>query len=157
MASERDLSLTAFTRYAELHPEVDRELDRRMVEVVKRGNVVLEGRLSLWHARQARVEAFGVLVVAPEAVRAKRVAQRERRTDWEIVLQENRAREASERHRYVTLYRFDPADPAPYDIVLDSAQQSADQLADAVVERVATRQGGGATVRAQAERKTNSG
>jgi predicted cytidylate kinase len=138
LAKEHGLSLIAFGRYAQTHPDVDRELDRRMVALARRGNAVLEGRLSLWHANQAGLAALRVLVVAPELVRAQRVAQREGRTDVDAVLRENRTREASEARRYGMLYGFNPNDQTLDDLVLNSAEHSPDALADAVERMLAS-------------------
>lgn len=119
MAKERGLSLADFGAYAEKHPEVDRELDARLISVARAGGVVLEGRMSAWHVEQAAGDALTVLLVAPEDVRAERVANREH-SNFAQVLEENRVREASEAKRYREIYGFDPTDPSKYDLVVDT-------------------------------------
>ncbi|HVL49492.1 MAG TPA: cytidylate kinase family protein [Candidatus Thermoplasmatota archaeon] len=133
MARERGMDVVQFNHYSEKHPEVDHELDYRMIEVARKGHVVLEGRMSVWHARLSGARAVRVLLVAPEEVRARRVAQRENKSDVEAVLAENRERETSESLRYRTLYGMDPADPAHYDLVIDTADLTPDEIADRVV------------------------
>jgi CMP/dCMP kinase len=137
MAKEHGMSVTEFGDYAEAHPEVDTELDKRMIEVARKGGVVLEGRMVAWHIRQAHAPALKVLLEAPEEVRARRVADREGAKDWRAVLTENRHREASEAKRYREIYGFDPNDPRHYDVVIDSSTRTPDEIANAVMAHMA--------------------
>jgi CMP/dCMP kinase len=136
MAKEKSMDLVAFGKYAEEHREVDTELDRRMIEVARKRGVILEGRMAAWHVAQANVGGLKVLLEAPEDVRAKRVATREGVGDISAVLMDNRHREASEAKRYREYYGFDPNDPRHYDLVIDSAHQTPDQIADKVVAKL---------------------
>ena len=45
-AERRGLSLEAFSRLAETDHEIDRALDRGMLDIARQGDVVLEGRLA---------------------------------------------------------------------------------------------------------------
>ena len=139
LAAERGMDVVAFGRYAEARPEVDEELDRRMIELAREPDVVLDARLSAWHARQAGVPAVCVLLTVPARVAAERVARREGRSDIEAVLAENQEREQSEARRYRDLYRFDPADPTHYALVLDSSTLAPEMIADRVLDRSALR------------------
>lgn len=132
MASEHGMTLARFGEYAEEHAEIDTQLDRRMIDVARKGDCILEGRMVAWQVQQAGVPALKVLLEAPEDIRARRVAQRERRDDWEQVLKENRHREASEAKRYREIYGLDPNDPRLYDLVLPTEARLPDELADAV-------------------------
>lgn len=140
LAAERGMTLPEFDVYAEAHPEIDRELDRRMVDEARAGDVVLDARLSLWHAREAGVPALRVLLVAPEAITAARVAAREGREDVEEVGRENRERAASEVKRYLALYGMDPGDTSLYDLVLDSSKHDPDALVERVVAALEARE-----------------
>jgi len=133
LAAERGMTLAEFGKYAEAHPEVDRELDARLVKRAAEGQVILEGRMVVWQIEQARVPALRVLLVAPELVRATRVATREGKADVADVLAENRAREASEAKRYHEIYGFEPNDPSKYDLVIDTADKTPEQIADLVI------------------------
>lgn len=130
------MDLVAFGEYAEKHPEVDQQLDARMIEVARNRGVVLEGRMVAWQLQQADAGGLKVLLEAPEAVRAQRVAGREGIANVETVLVENRHREASEAKRYREYYGFDPNDPRHYDLVIDSSDKTPDQVADIVVARL---------------------
>jgi CMP/dCMP kinase len=136
MAAEHGMDVVAFSKYAEGRPEVDHELDRRMIELARGPSVVLDARLSAWHAARAEVPALRVLLTVPARVAAERVAAREGRADIEAVLAENTEREASERRRYRDLYDFDPSEVSHYDLVLDSSTMGPDEIADWVVARL---------------------
>lgn len=135
MAKEHSMSVNQFGEYAETHPEIDIELDRRMIDVAKKGGAILEGRMVAWQLREAHAAGFKVLLEAPEETRARRVADREGAKDWMQVLAENRHREASEAKRYREFYGFDPNDPRHYDLVIDSSTRTPEQIADMVVAR----------------------
>ena len=136
MAKEHGMDVNQFGEYAEEHPEIDTELDRRMIEVARKGGVILEGRMAAWQIREAHVPALKVLLEAPEEVRARRVADREGVPDWQAVLAQNRHREASEAKRYREFYGFDPNDPRHYDLVIDSSDKTPEHIANMVVAKL---------------------
>lgn len=146
MARERDMSLQEFGEYAEDNHEIDMELDDRMIEIAKRGDAVLEGRLSAWHAERASAEeeALRVLLTATEETRAERVAKREERPVDEVQ-EEMRARTASEATRYSELYDVTPDDEDLYDLVVDTEDKTPDEVAEIVLEALDARpeEGGG--------------
>jgi cytidylate kinase len=136
IAAENGMDVVAFSKHAEGRPEVDHELDRRMIELARGPSVVLDARLSAWHAAQAGVPALRVLLTVPPRVGAERVAAREKRLDVEAVQAENAEREAAEKRRYRELYRFDPSDLSHYDLVIDSSTLGPEAIADRVIERL---------------------
>ena len=136
MAKEHGMDVNAFGDYAEQHPEIDGELDRRMIEVARGRGIILEGRMVAWQLAQANAGGLRILLEAPERVRAERVARREGSQDVEAVLMQNRHREASEAKRYREFYGFDPNDPRHYDMVIDSSDKTPEQIADLVVARL---------------------
>jgi cytidylate kinase len=135
LAKEKGMDLSQFSDYAEKHPEVDRELDRRMIDVARRRGCILEGRMMAWQFAQANSGGLKVLLEAPEDVRALRVAHREGIADVSKVLLDNRHREASEAKRYREFYGFDPNDPRHYDLVIDSSNKTPEQIAEIVVAK----------------------
>lgn len=137
MAKEHSMGVNEFGEYAETHPEIDIELDRRMIDVAKKGGVILEGRMAAWQVREAHATALKVLLEAPEETRARRVAHREGVNDWMHVLTQNRHREASEAKRYREFYGFDPNDPRHYDVVIDSSTRTPEEIAALVVSKLA--------------------
>lgn len=135
MAKEHSMDLVQFGEYAEKHPEVDQQLDARMIEVARNRGVILEGRMSAWQLEKAESGGLKVLLEAPEPVRAKRVANREGIADVEAVMVENRHREASEAKRYREYYGYDPNDPRHYDMVIDSSDKTPEQIVELIIAR----------------------
>lgn len=119
MAEERGMPLNEFGAYVNAHPEIDRELDRRQVEIAREGGVVLEGRLSGYMVGAAGLDALRVwLDTAPE-IRHARVAEREGITlDAARAITEERERD--EKSRYVDFYGFDLYDTSIYDLIIDT-------------------------------------
>ncbi|MCK6554607.1 AAA family ATPase [Candidatus Binatia bacterium] len=139
-AAERGISLAEFNRLSEQDHSIDRDLDARMAAYACAGNAILEGRLAAFVARQEGVDALKVFLTASDAVRAQRVGQREG-SDWEHVLEQNRARQASDAGRYRDIYGFDLGDTSIYDIVLDTDRATPDELAEHVLAAVRERYG----------------
>ena len=131
-AKEMGISLADFGKYVEKHKEIDVELDEAMMAVLKKGDVILEGRMSGWMAANRKIHAFKVYIDAPEQVRAQRVANRESK-DVKTVLKENRVREKSERKRYLAEYGFDLLDTKCYDLVIDSGDKTPEQITELIV------------------------
>jgi cytidylate kinase len=148
-AEERGVTLAQFNALCEQDHSIDRALDARMAEYARAGNVILEGRLAGFIALQERVPALKVWLTASDDVRARRVAQREGR-DWRAVLEQNRARQASDAGRYRTIYGYDLNDTSIYDLTLASDTQGPEALADQVLAAAARRFGPDAGQRAGA-------
>lgn len=133
LAVERDMTLEEFSKYAEEHPEVDWELDRRMVRRMRDGSVLVEGRLAAWMADREGTEALKVWLDAPEEVRASRVAQREG-LKKDQALAANQVREKSEWSRYMDIYEIDLKDRSIYDLEIDTDENAPDEVARRIVE-----------------------
>jgi cytidylate kinase len=119
MAAEHSMTLNEFGAYVAAHEEVDRELDRRQVEIARGGGVLLEGRLSGYVVGAAGLEVLRVWLDADEDVRHARVAQREGITlDAARAITEERERD--EKARYLDFYGFDLYDTSIYDLIIDT-------------------------------------
>ena len=117
MAKERNLSLVEFGKIAEKDFDIDKEIDRRTLEEAKKGNVVLDGRLTAWVTRD--IADLKILLTAPLEVRVKRIAKRDNK-DYDEVFRETVEREKSELKRYKTIYEANPYDISLYDVVLNT-------------------------------------
>ncbi len=125
MAEERGMTLDEFSRYAERHPEIDRQVDRRTANAAKEGDVLIDARLAGWMAKGADVK---ILLTAPLELRVKRIARRERRR-YEDVLAETERRERSEAKRFKRSYGIDVNDHSVFDLVLNTERWSAREMA----------------------------
>ncbi len=118
MAAERGMSLVEFSRYAEGHPEVDREIDDRQRRLAK-GDSVVDGRLS----RHFLNPDLSIWLIAPAKVRAERALGRgDGHASAEEAAMAIDARDGSERERYMRFYKIDLADLAAYDLVINTGR-----------------------------------
>ena len=136
LAQKKGMTLEEFGIFAEQNPNVDRAIDKKIVEIAKKGNAILEGRLAGVMLERNGVKSTKVWIDAPLKVRAERVAKREGKT-IEFVVGEIQERERSEWDRYFKLYNIDLNDLSFYDIIIDSAPITADDVANQVQKAVA--------------------
>lgn len=132
MAAEAGLDVGEFSAVAEGNPEIDLELDQRLADRVKGGDVVLESRLAAWIVTIEHLDATRVWIDAEEGERARRVAGREG-IDHQASFEANQAREASERRRYRTYYGIDMDDRSVYDLILDSTSTAPEAIAESIL------------------------
>jgi cytidylate kinase len=131
LAAERGLDVHAFGVLAEGDPAIDLELDVRLADRGRQGDVVLESRLAGWIATNEDLAATRVWVACDPGERARRVSAREGSAPAAAAA-ENARREASEAERYLTYYGIDITDTTPYDLVVDSTSTPPDDLLAAV-------------------------
>jgi predicted cytidylate kinase len=142
-AERRGLTLEAFGTLAETDHEIDRALDRAMLDVARQGNVVLEGRLAGFMAARAGLDAFKVRLEADEEVRAARIAKREA-APVEDVRRRMQMREESDARRYRAIYDFDYYDRGLYDLVAETDDTTPEDTARQIAEgATAAQQRGG--------------
>ena len=136
---ERGMDVEAFGRYAESHPEIDRELDRAMQALATPGRLI-EARLAGPLCRKNGIPVHYVIVTASEDERARRVARRDGQT-LEEARDRIRTREASERERYLRLYGIDIDREIP-DLSVDSTVPPPAEIAAVIVAFLRSREPG---------------
>ena len=134
-AGRRGLTLAEFGALAQRDPNIDAALDDRQIFLLRKGGLILEGRLSGWLANRHRIPALKVWVVCDEAERLRRIVDRDGGT-LESQADATWAREQSEADRYRRYYGADLADTSFYDLVLDSTHTLPDALAKKVQDAV---------------------
>lgn len=132
LAAELGHTVAEFSALCEADPSYDLELDRRLAERARLGDVVLESRLAGWIATNEGLSAHRVWLECDDEERARRVVAREGGS-LDAAIAANAAREASEAARYRTYYGIDIADRSIYDLVLDSTSTPPAALVDAIV------------------------
>lgn len=132
LAAERGMDLAAFGALAEADPAIDRELDERLAERARAGDVLLESRLAGWILAGEGLEGLRVWIACDPDERARRVARRDGGTA-EDAAAANAAREASEAARYRAYYGIDLGDLGVYHLVLDSTSVPVEELVEQVV------------------------
>jgi len=140
MAKDRGLSLEALGSAAERDPSIDRALDKAVLSeirahVAKGRDVVVDGRIQAYLLAKEKIPCLKVLIDAPLAVRAKRIAGREG-TTVEEAKREITARERSEGIRYKSIYGIDLGDTRIFDLMIDSRDRTPDEIVTLIAARV---------------------
>ena len=136
MASARGISLGEFGRLAEEDGDIDRDLDRRVIDEVVRNldaRLVVEGRLAAHMVDRRGLKALKVLIDAPLDVRARRISKREGKPLAEVK-REMLEREKCERARYDAFYGIDLDDTGIYDLVIDSGDIAPEDIVKRIRE-----------------------
>ena len=132
MAEVNGMDLVAFNVYSETHPEVDRDLDDKQLDLARKGSLVLEGRMSGFLVHRSEIPSFNVWLTCSLDEKVRRLVDREAGDD-DTRANEIMARESSERKRYLDLYDFDPTDVEQltnvYDMIIDTTEVPADEVA----------------------------
>ncbi len=117
LAKEMNMSLEEFTKHVENHPNIDRDLDKKIVEIAKKGDIIIDSQLS-GHILQ-NIADFKILLKCPLETRVKRMADRDQ-TSNEEKLKETMLREKSEQERFKILYDIDLEDNKIYDLIIET-------------------------------------
>ncbi len=138
-AVRRGMTLEEFGAYAQKHHEVDQELDAQVTKVVlgkgQSEDLLVDSRLQAYILQREGAKSFAVQIDAPLRVRAERVASREAKSVAQA-MREVRERERSERTRYLSIYGIDIGDLSVYDLIVDSGDKTAEQVAELIWSQV---------------------
>lgn len=118
-AGELNMSLTRFSELCEEDPSFDHQLDNDMMDIARKGNVLVEGRMIGPLCSKFEIPSFKIYIDADPRTRAERLMERDG-GDINEVLEKMRDREESEAQRYLEYYGIDPRESRWYDLVIDS-------------------------------------
>lgn len=135
MAEKHNMSLEEFGRYCEKNKEIDKQLDDQQLAVLRKGDVVVEGRIAGWIAYRNDLPALKVLIDADLDIRAGRIVKREK-GDVKERKQEILVREKSEATRYKNYYDIDLKDTSIYDVVIDSSDKTPGEIVDIIIRKI---------------------
>ncbi|HEX2066097.1 MAG TPA: cytidylate kinase family protein [Candidatus Thermoplasmatota archaeon] len=135
-AERRGMTLAEFGALSQRDPSIDEALDDRQIGLLRKGGIILEGRLSGWLAARHRLPAFKVWVTCEDRERVRRIVQRDG-GDEAAQRAATEGREASEADRYRRYYGADLNDLSRYDLVLDSTHAAPEELAAQVRQALA--------------------
>ncbi len=134
MAEARGKSLADFGALVQEDPDIDKELDKKVVELAK-GNIIIEGRLAGHMLHLNGIVALKVWIDATIITRSQRISGRESKTP-EQVIEEIIEREECEHQRYSKAYGIDSRSLAVYDMVIHSDNLTPDEIIDQIMERI---------------------
>lgn len=135
MAAEKKMDVIQFGEYLKSHPELDKEVDERIVAAGQSGDAVLEGRLVAWMMNQNKIPAYKILLKASPEVAAMRIVGREG-GELKLEMQKALAREATNWKRYAELYGISTEDEAWYDLIVDTDEMRIPEVFAFVLKRV---------------------
>lgn len=135
MAAAHGMTTTEYNVYAETHPEIDWEIDNAVKELNDlREDLIVDSRMA-WHFADKSYSVY-VGVTAEEA--AKRIfaagREEEKYASEEAAAEYIKERRASELLRYKQIYNADLNDMSNYDLVVDSTDKTASEVADIIYE-----------------------
>ena len=131
MAKERNMDFWDFCALANRDDNIDRELDRRQVEMaLAEENCVLGSRLAIWMLKDAD---FKVYLLASDIERARRITRREGGTLDER-LGETRRRDFHDSERYQRIYGINNNDTSQADLVIDTEGKTPEQIVDLILD-----------------------
>jgi len=135
MAKKYNMSLEEFGKYCEKNKEIDNKLDEKQIDLLKKGNIILEGRLAGWLAYKNKIPAFKVLLNTDLDTRAKRIVKREGE-NIEKRKKEILERERSEKTRYKKYYDIDLDNTSIYDLVIDTGDKKPEKIVDIILNEM---------------------
>ena len=136
MAKEKKMALEDFGEYVTKHPEIDKELDEKMIAFAKsKGNHLLEGRMVGALVAKENIPALKIWLDASPETRAKRLTVRDNFT-YDEAIQKMTRRDDCDRKRYLDLYGIDPAVSGCYDLKLTSDNLLPEQLAEIIISYI---------------------
>ena len=135
LAEEHNMELEKFGKFCEQNSEIDKKLDDRQLEILKEGNVILEGRLAGWIAYKNNIPALKVSIDTDIETRAKRIVNREKGS-IDFRKKEIIERERSESLRYMNYYGIDLKDKSIYDLLIDSKNISPEEIVEIIIQKI---------------------
>ena len=134
LAKEHEMSLEEFTNFVEKHPDIDKELDNKVVKMAKEGSVIVDSQLS-GHLLKS-IANFKIHLICSLDVRVKRMAGRDQ-TSYEEKLKETTIRENSEFERFKKLYNIDLSDVKAanqfFDLIIDTEHLTIEEIVDKIL------------------------
>ena len=134
LAQEMNITLEEFTKYAEENPEIDKDLDHKIIGIAKKGNIIIDSQLSGYILKS--IADFKVLLTCPLEVRIKRMAERDD-TTYEQKVKETTLREKSELERFKHLYNIDLSDQKEiqnmYDLIINTENLTIEEIVEKII------------------------
>ncbi len=132
MAEERNVDFWTFCNMAENDYEIDRELDRRQVEMAMAvPDCVLGSRLAIWMLEKADLKVY---LTATAEARAKRIQKREGGS-LEDRYNETVRRDSNDSARYKEIYGIDNNHAESVaDIIIETDDRTPEEIASIIIE-----------------------
>jgi predicted cytidylate kinase len=137
LAKEKNMTLEDFTSYVEKHIEIDKELDKKIIEIAKKDDILIDSQLSGYLLKD--IADFKILLKCSLEIRVKRMAERDN-TTYEEKLKETEFREKSESERFILIYNIKINDLEKakeiFDLILDTEKLSVEEAVNKILEEI---------------------
>ncbi|MFH0867962.1 MAG: AAA family ATPase [Candidatus Woesearchaeota archaeon] len=137
LAKEKNISLAELSKLAEKNKSIDKDLDKKQIELKKQDNFVIDGRLTAFFIPNADLKVF---LDCDDQERAKRILKDERTDepsmDLNEITEKIKQREQSERKRYKEIYNIDYSNKELYDLVVDTTNLSISEVIAKIMKAV---------------------
>ena len=130
LAKDMKMTLEEFTDYVEENPVVDKKLDNKIIEVARKGNIIIDSQLSAYILDS--IAPFKILLTCPLELRVKRMAERDK-ISYENKLKETIIREESELERFKKLYRIDLNNVKIYNLILETENLTVEEIVEKII------------------------
>ena len=129
LAEENGMTLEEYTNYVEKNPEIDKNLDTKVVDMAKKGNIIFDSQLSGYLLKS--IADFKIHLTCPLKIRVKRMVARDQ-SSYDAKLKETTLREESELNRFNELYNIDLSDndfiQNFFDLIIDTESLSIEEV-----------------------------
>jgi len=145
MAEEMGIPFERMLELAGSDTSYDRILDEKQVAMAHEGDCVVGSRLAIWLLREADLRVY--LHASPET-RVERIRKRDG-GDRAHVLEFTRARDESDRERYLSLYGIDNDRYDFADLVINTERLTPERIVDTIIAAAGLSGAGPAGTRAE--------
>lgn len=137
LAKQKEMTIEEFTAYAENNPNIDVELDKKVIELAKQGNILIDSQLSGFLLKD--IADFKIHLICPINVRVERMATRDQ-TSYHEKIVETKLREESELERFNRLYDVDLNDleiiNKIFDLIIDTENLTIQQIVYLILSKL---------------------
>lgn len=137
LAKEKNMSIEHFTKHVENNPKIDHQLDKKILEIAKKDDIIIDSQLSGFILKD--IANYKILLKCPLETRVKRMAERDN-TTYEEKLKETLLREKSELDRFFKLYHINlssnEVNNKIYDIIISTENLSIEEVSNKILEEI---------------------
>lgn len=135
LAAKYNMTPAEFSKYSEIHPEVDEEIDGELIKISELdSDMVIDSRMA-WHFVEG---SFKLHLLVDTSIAAKRIMDENRGSEKYSTLEEAvekiQRRKASENKRYTEKYNVNPDNLENYDLVVDTTYATPKEICDFIAE-----------------------
>lgn len=135
LAEKLNIPLKDIITQAKTDFSFDKEVDTTQVRMAQKQSCVLASRLAIWMLSEADLKVY---LTASSLIRAKRIQKREG-GDLQSILDFTHMRDTEDTRRYNELYNIDNNDYSCADIIIETAQLSAESIVLKILEELQKR------------------